>query len=225
MYTMKIKKVSRNEDGTIVYELENGEEKHCLAAIGGISWPLMVEGVLSYYCILAEESISAAQRKEGQRGKLIVVREYEDPDILSSGFSKDLTDYAKLLECSTFYTVTKEFQERDYSADAKLLRDYAYKKQSTVHLEEAPLSDRPDLGLRCINKWTEEGLLKLPEESLLYNQLKNVLREKADQVPQMFNAVNALRFVVCGFDQDNPAKRWDPNWRDKMPKGTWRTVT
>ena len=219
-------KARRRENGIIVHELDNGESKEYLAVRGGLSWPLMAgeKLLLAYYCTIGEELIPAAQRRENQRGKLILLSEYEAPDILSlPEFFTKLTDDAKLFECNTYYAITKEFQGEDYSGYTETFQKFMYEKQITVHLEEAPWADRPDLGIYYINEWTQKGLLELPEGSLVRNQLRMMVAERVNQLPQMFNAVNALRFVVCGFEKykPNPTPK---DWRKNAPKGTWRTV-
>lgn len=217
-------KARRTEEGIIIHELDNGELKKYLAVRGGLSWPLMAENLPGYYCIIGEELIPAAQRRENQRGKLILLSAYEAHDILSlPAFFTNLTDDAELLACNTFYTVTEEFQGKDYGADAEAFQKFMYEKQIPVHLEEAPWADRPDLGIYYINEWTQKGLLELPEGSLVRNQLRMTVAEKVNQLPQMFNAVNALRFVVCGFEKYKPNPTLK-DWRKKVPHGTWRTA-
>jgi len=198
-----IVKSSRTEEGIIIHELNNGDRKQYLAVRGGLSWPLMADKVLpACYCVVGEELINAAQRRENQRGKLILLSEHEAPEILSlPTFFTKLTDDVRLLGCNTFYAVTMEFQGRDYSADTEVFRKFMYEKQIAVHLEEAPWADRPDLGINYINEWIKKGLLELPEGSLVRNQLRMVVAEKIDQLPQTLNAVNALRFVVSGFEK------------------------
>jgi len=208
-----VAKARRTEEGIIVHELDNGEKKQYVAVRGGLSWPLMAEKVLpAYFCIAGEELISVAQRRENQRGRLILLSEYEAPDILSlPSFFTKLTDDAKLLMCNTFYTVTQSFQGEDYSGHAETFRKFVYEKQSGIHLEEAPRADRPDLGLFYSNERMKKGLLELPEGSLVRNQLRTVVAEKVNQLSQTLNAVNALRFVVCGFEKYKPSNT-SSNW-------------
>jgi hypothetical protein len=217
-------KSRRTENGIIIQEHDDGTSKQYVAVRGGLSWPIMEENLPAYYCIIGEELIPAAQRRENQRGKLILLSEYEARDILSlSTFFTKLTDDAKLLECNTFYTITEEFQGKDYSADTEAFRKFMYERQITAHLEEAPWVGRPDLGIYYINEWKKKGLLEFTEGSHARDQLRMVVAEKVNQLPQMFNAANALRFVICGFEKNKPNPT--PNdWRAKAPKGTWRSV-
>jgi len=54
--------------------------------------------------------------------------------------------------------------------------------------------------------------------------LKMVETDKVKQLPQRFNAVNALRFVICGFEKYKPPKPSDSNWRVGMPEGSWKSL-
>jgi len=219
-------KARRREDGIIVHQLDNGGEKQYLAVRGGLSWPVMADklSLPAYYCVVGEELISAAQRKANQRGKLILLSEYEAPDILSlPAFFTKLTDDVKILECSTFYTVTEEFQGEDYSGHAETFRKFVYEKQAAVHLEDPAWVERADLGIFYINEWMRKGLLELPEGSLVRNQLRMVVAEKVNQLPQTLNAVNAFRFVVCGFEKYKP-NMTPEDWRRKIPRGTWKSM-
>jgi len=218
-------KARRREDGIIVHQLDSGGEKQYLAVRGGLSWPLLADKLSpAYFCIAGEELISVAQRRANERGKLILLSEYEASDILSlRAFFTKLTDDVKLLECNIFYTVTKELQGEDYSGHAETFRKFMYEKQAAVHLEDPPWVDRAYLGIFYLNEWMKKGLLELPEESLVRNQLKMVVAEKVNQLPQEFNAVNALRFVVCGFEKYKPNPTPE-DWRKKIPRGTWRSI-
>lgn len=213
-------KARLTEKGIIVHELANGELKEYRAIRGGISWPLMEENLPGYCCIFGEEWV-----RWTEHGKLILLSECEAPDIRTSltTFFTKLTDESRLYRCETFYTVTKEFHGEDHSGYAEAFQKFTYEKEITAHLEEAPWADNPDLGIYHIQAWMGKGLLELPEGSLVREQLRRVENSKVNQVPQMFNAVNALRFVICSFEKYKPTNT-NSNWRSKMRKGTWRSV-
>ena len=98
-----------------------------------------------------------------------------------------------------------------------------YEKQIAVGLEEAPWADEPVLGIYHINSWRKKGLLDLPEERLVYKQLGMVTTDIVNQLPQRLPAVNALRFVISGFQKDrpNPSAK---DWRAKIKHGTWKST-
>jgi hypothetical protein len=139
-----------------------------------------------------------------QKNKFTV--EYEAPDIVTfpTAFFSKLTDDSIQYLCDTFYTVTKEFQGENYSGHSEVFQDFIYEKQIAVGLEEAPWADRPDLGIYHIQSWLGKGLLELPEGSITCNQLRRVANSTVKHLPQTLNAVNALRFVVCGFEKYRP---------------------
>jgi hypothetical protein len=211
----------RTEKGIIVLQSANGETKEYRAIRGGISWPVMEENLPGYYCILGEE-----YSKWTDRGKLILLREHEAPDVLTSlaTFFSKLTDDAKLYLCETFYAVIGELQGEDCSGYAEALQHFMHEKQTAGYLEEAPWADRPDLGLYHIKSWMAKAQLELPEGGLVREQLKMVETDKVKQLPQRYNAVNALRFVVCGFEKYKPSKSSDRNWRAGMPEGSWKSL-
>ncbi len=63
----------------------------------------------------------------------------------------------------------------------------------------------------------------LPEGSIVCNQLMQVANSNVKQLPQTLNAVNTLRFVVCGFEKYRPTNSHS-DWRSKIRQGTWRTA-
>jgi hypothetical protein len=209
-------KSRRTEKGIILLEFDNGETKEYRAIRGGISWPVMAENLPGYYCILGEQ-----YSRWTDRGKLILLREHEATDILTSltTFFAKLTDDAKLYLCETFYAVIGELQGEDNRGYAEALQNSIYEKQTAGSLEDAPWADRPDLGLYHIKSWMGKGLLELPEGSLVREQLKMVETDKVKRLPETLNAVNALRFVVCGFEKYKPSKPSQKDWRDRVPKG------
>jgi hypothetical protein len=220
----KVMKSRRTENGIIIHEHDDGTSKQYVAVRGGLSWPRTEENLPGYYLIMGEELIPAAQRKENQRGKLRVMSEFEAPDIvtsLTSLFTK-LTDDSTLYLCDTFYTVTGKFEGEDYSGYTEAFRKFIYDKKIAAHLEEAPWADRSDLGIDYIQSWRDKCLLEL-EKGILYDQLGKVTNSNVKQIAETFNAVNALRYVVCGFEKYRPTNT-NSNWRSKMRKGTWRSV-
>jgi len=227
----KVIKSRRTEKGIIIHEHDDGSLKQYIAVRGGLTWPTIDKNLLGYFCIYAEELIHVALRKQNQRGRLIFVDEYEEPNILGLNqlYAKAFS-LAIRYRCDIFYAPTKKFQDEDCSRNAKDFRAFIYERQqkfmyeeqTTVLLEEPPWADSVKDGLRYINNWRTNALLDLPEESLVYNQLKNVVGEKVNQIPQTFNAINALSFVVGGFNEYKP--NLDTiDWRKKVKRGTWRT--
>jgi hypothetical protein len=214
-------KARRTDEGIVIHEMDNGESKKFLAVRGGISWPVMDGPLPAYYCILGEEyvGITHFEGQEPQRGKLILLSENEAPDVLALDWLyAKISDDVVRFGCDTFYTVTKELRGEDYSGYVETFQEFMVEKEVRVHLEEAPWADKPDLGMYHIDSWKKKGLLDLPEESLVCKQLEMVTADIVNQLPQRLPAVNALRFVACGFQKDRP-NPGAKNWRAKLPKG------
>lgn len=219
-------KATRTEKGIIIHEHDDGTSKQYVAVRGGISWPLMDGNLPGYYCILGEEHVEIThfEGQESQRAKLILLNEDEALDVLALDWLyAKISDDVVRFGCDTFYTVTKELRGEDYSGYAETFQKFMYEQQVEIGLEEAPWVDRPDLGMYHINSWRKKGLLELPEGSLVREQLRRVESSKVNQVPQVFNAVNALRFVVCGFQKNKPNPT-SKNWRSRIKRGSWRSV-
>ncbi len=217
----KVMRPRRTKEGIIIHELNNGEEKKYLAVRGGLSWPLMAGELPGYFCILGEEWIPVPLRAT-QRGRLILLSEYEAPDIhstLDDLFTR-LIHEAALYFCEIYYTDTGKSQGEDFRSLVADFQRFAYGKENTGRIEQAPWADDPERGLQYVNDWFAKTLLELTEGSIVRDQLKMMGPEKIKQVPQMFNAVNALRFVLCGFQNDKPNPS-PKNWRGEDRGSAW----
>ena len=194
-----------SEKRRIIHEMDNGEKKRYQTVRGGVSWPVMAENLPAYYCIFGEEEMPYEEPRP-MRGKLQFLCEFEAPDIYTSldSFFMKLTDDAVLYLCERLYTVTEEFQGEDYRGYVEAFQGFAYEKGPAGRLEQAPWAERPDLGMYHIKSWIDRGLLKIPDGTLLQEQLRMVRADEVKAIPTRLNAVNALRFVVCGFEKDRP---------------------
>ncbi|MGD0662167.1 MAG: hypothetical protein ABSD38_29270 [Syntrophorhabdales bacterium] len=220
--------IEKTEKGLLVQELENGEKRTYVAVRGGISWPLVPQKLPAYFCIYGEEWREGT-RFEGQekRGRLCFLYEYEAPDtipmLLTSFFTK-IVAAATRYRCRTFYTVTEVSRGEDYREYAAQFRSFVYAKRADVHLQEAPWNEKPDLGIHRIWEWKEKALLEIPEGSLIRAQLQTLQAEELMALPETLNAVNALRFVVYGFEEYKPPKPGRENWRSRVKTGSsWLT--
>lgn len=220
-----VAKATPQPNGAIVVETAEGKKFTCSAVRGGISWPLLSANMPAYYCILGEEWIGGTrfQDQEVPRGRLRLLCEYE-ADIhssLTSLFVK-LTDDTDLCQCSTLYGIIEEYKGDDYKGFPDALNSFIHDKSIGVRLEEAPMAKNPAIGIEHVIDWNTKGLLELPEESLLRQQLRSLKPEDAKDLPERLNAVNALRFVVCGFEKYKPTLTVK-DWRSKIKRGTWRS--
>ena len=219
-------RASKSEKGVIVHESGDGESRREYITIrGAISWPIFGENVPGYYLILGEEYVRHFEGQE-QRGKLYLLSEFVAPDIrmsLDTFFSRIVNDASHLMcNTNTFYAV-KESKGEDCDGYATALQKFAYGKRTSINIEQPPLVDTPDIGMHYIKSWAERGLLSLPKESLVHNQLRAWEPENIKQVILSFAAVNALRFVICGLEVNVPTIT-SSDWRKKIRKGTWRSA-
>lgn len=221
-----VMKATPQPNGTIEIETVEGKKFVCSAIRGGISWPLLPANMPAYYCILGEEWISRTrfQGEEVPRGRLKLLCEYES-DInysLSSLFVR-LTDDTNLCHCSILYGIIEGYQDDHYKGFSDELNNFIHDKGIEVRPEQAPLAENPGIGIQHVINWNAKRLLDFPEESLLRQQLGGLKPEDAKDLAERLNAINALRFVVCGFEKDKPnlaAK----DWRKKLPRGSWRST-
>jgi hypothetical protein len=199
---------AERKGGIIVHTLHNGEQTKYAAIRGGISWPLVSENIPAYYCIVGEEYVPAS-RYEGQsalRGKLHLICEYDAPDIylsLSVFFSR-LTDDITHLLCNDFYGITETYKGEDYQGYVEALQNSTYANKVSVSLQEAPWAEKPDLGIQHIMTWQKKGLLDIPTDSILYDQIKQLQPGDLKQI-ETLQAVNAFRFVISAFEKYRPS--------------------
>jgi hypothetical protein len=117
------------------------------------------------------------------------------------------------------YGAMEKFQGEDFSEHTKFFQDYVYNKGASLRLEHPPLADNLGLSVDTINTWKRKGPLEIPESSIVKTQMGMAQTTDLNQLPKEFNAVNALRLGVCGFNAFPPPNSRDRNWRDRVPKG------
>jgi hypothetical protein len=160
------------------------------------------------------EEYRPGKRFEGQeklRGKLLLLSEGRSEKPYPQDLYRLLTDgCASFLGTSVYTDLGNE-----HEGNAALFREWMYENSSRVTLYDAPYRGNFAFGISIIGKWFDEGLLELPEDSLVRKQLKQLTAgdfEEGDVEVRYF-AVNALRFVVAAFDKA-PARDftgWQPD--------------
>jgi hypothetical protein len=218
-------KATPQPNGTIEIETVEGKKFVCSAIRGGISWPLLSKDMPAYYCILGEEWTDRTrfQGQEAFRGKLKFLCEYEAINYSLGSLFVRLTDDIRLSHCSTIYGIIEADQDDRYKGFPNELYKVVHDKDISVVPEQAPFAENPNIAIPHLIDWYAKGLLDLPEESLLRQQLKGLKPEDAKDVAERLNAVNAGRFVVCGFERDRPNLR-SKDWRKRVKRGSWRSV-
>jgi hypothetical protein len=203
---MKVIKAETQKD-VVIHTLDDETQLSYTAIRGSLSWPQLSENVPAYYCIVGEEFIPRPLY-EGQvraRGRLRLIAEYAASDIYLSlsGFFSRLTDDTKLLLCRDLYGVTETYQGEQYEGYVEALQKYAHENKVSLSIYEAPWAEKPDIGILHIMNWQKQGLLDIPSDSILYQQMKQ-LRPEDLKRPEGLNAINAFRFVVSAFEKQKP---------------------
>ena len=192
-------RAERADNGLVTHVVatENGERNikyHDIRA--GLSWPTgMAQG---YYCILGEEYKDFHRFDGGKRrGELRLLVEYEYNGISMNDLFANLTDDTAMLECRSIYTNTGEA----FQGQVESYREFCNKTGArTGNLTQAPYVDNFLLGISWIQDRIKEGLLPIPETSVIYSQLKTITKAELAEVPEeKFPAINGLRFVVGAF--------------------------
>jgi len=169
----------------------------------GLSWPS--PNSPGFYILIGEEYLEESRYGSKSRGKLQVFAEKNYQSLFLDGLFKALTDDCALYHCGKIYTDLP--MEEDDNGEASLYREYAYLNHIPLgRLEEAPYSDNFALGVSLIKRWQENGLLVLPEDSLVRRELKILTKEDLADKPEIrFPAINALRFVISAFEKFKPS--------------------
>ena len=196
-------KARMTEKGIIVHELKDGMTRQYITIRCGISWPVFGENIPGYYLILGEEYRRHFQGDE-QRGKLRLLSEFAAPDIrmsLDTFFSRIVND-AEHYVCKTFYAI-RESKGEDCDGYATEFQKFAYKRGISCNIQQPPWADTPG--------------------TIVHDQVRGWEPENIKQALLTFPAVNALRFVICGLEANVPTIS-DPDWRKKLPQGSWRSA-
>jgi len=175
-----------------------GEENVLFSDIrAGLVWPTV--SAPGYYVILGQYD----QPASSGRRPLRFFAEGEDA-LLQALFQK-LTDDGKKHNAAVIYgdrsQVNMPFLE---SFDLHIKENV----MGRYRLLQAPFSENLQYGVNLIRQHAKERLLEISKSSILYNQLRSLNVEDLSEEGK-FYAVNALRYVVCGYEKsvDPPPMR------------------
>ena len=200
-------------NGVITHKDASGEIFRYRAVLGGLSWPCAEAS--GFYVILGEEwrGSTIYEGREGEKGKLILLKEQEIESPLLNELLPRITDDCTQFACQKVYTDLSE----DFEGYAEFYLRYIYDKNLNYgRLHDAPYSDTTNfvLGIAIIKNWLKDVLLELPPDSLTRNQLRELSDEDLKGSPEVkFPAVNALRHAVSAFYKFSPSNLigWTPN--------------
>ena len=195
-------RATKDMSGSIAlkFEEEDGKQKEiCFSCIRcGVSWK--IAGYSGYYCVLG--LLNGA--KVGDPGSLLFLREGEK-DLLED-LTKAMINEAEVLRFSEIFTdgESPEWHGMNISA-GKLIHENNNRKNSNrqyLRLLPAPFAKDFHLGRDLIRTWGRNGALKIPKDSILYEQIIKPDDEKSTEGPKHeLYRVNALRYVAMAFEK------------------------
>ena len=188
---------------------------------GGLSWPTATSP--AYYCIWGEpflEHIDTSSTTR-PRGRLVLFAEKELASFSLSEFFMKLTDDTSLYLCEDVYADLNE----EFSGYKESFRNYSNKEKiKSGSIKQAPYSDNFLLGLSFITDWQKSNLLDLPQNSVLYRQLKNIKSDDLKDSPECkYYAINALRYAIAAFEK-YPTSHYNLSLtiRSFMGRSSWK---
>ena len=207
MITYDIIKATEKKHRIIHHEVRTGDGSIKTIKYSGIRaglcWPTITSP--GYFCIFGEEwhKVGKDELREN-RGKLHLLAEGESDSLSLNDLFSKLTGAAQKLHCGDIHI---KWDEESYSFEGAFW-EYTRKHDihsDTGHLYPAPHSDNIILGISWVQEWLKAGLLDIPEQSIVYGQLKKISKlDLEDALEKKFYAVNGLRYAVSAFQEDPP---------------------
>ena len=193
----------KREDFSIVLKIEDPvtrepQEKYYSAIRMGLHWPTAE----SPACFVI---IAQAYPVSDTRGRREVIAEYVSESIGMSGFYRQIIHYAQELYCTRLYAVLPDDRyECGYLQD---LEEYSWRKECFLSIDES-LVDNFFLSVSRIRDSIDSGNLVIPENSVVYEQLREFTREDLQDNPEeRFHYVDALGHVLDGFYRHPPVNQ------------------
>ncbi len=210
-------KCERRPNGIVIHHVASKDGETRIVKYSdvraGLSWPQA--SAPAYYCMLGEEFLTEEEGIQKQKGGLRWFAEYEFPGLSLNDFFAKLTDDCVQFGCHKIYTDMGE-NCRDFVIE---FGDYVREKSIRQgDLDPAPFVDNFFLGVSIIEDWTRTKRLELPQDTIVYEQLKRITKPDLEESPELiFYAVNALCFVVAAFHKYRPYH--SPKRRPRMDLG------
>ena len=122
-----------------------------------------------YFLILGEEAIDELYFDQSARGVLRILGEYENSTLSLNDFLNRLTDSLSLHSATIIYS---DLRKKEYS---DLFYEYQDKlKLNHLSLIGAPFCENFRLGMSITQDWIDQGLVRIPKTSLVWNQLETL---------------------------------------------------
>ena len=165
------------------FHYEDGETELFKKVLAGLAWPTLKES--AYFCIFAKGE------KKNQFGKepLIHVFELDDDGSIDCFFEEVKKNVERFLVSSVFCLAEG---------------NPFFLKHGNIctYLEPNGAKDF-SYGLTVIKAWSKASAIQTMEGSILRAQLGTLRESDLKEVQERFNAINALRYVVSGFERDS----------------------
>ena len=81
-------------------------------------------------------------------------------------------------------------------------------------MDEAPFWENPGVGIGILDDWEKQSLLEIPEDTVLFEQMKHIQDIDIANMSERFFAVKALCFVVGKFQIDG-GSNCQPGYRPR----------
>jgi len=134
------------------------------------------------------------QFKNVELHSLIQVFELEDTEGSINNFFKKVKEEAKrFMVHLTWGSAEKSYFDKFDSVHYLILReptgalDFSY-------------------GLEVIKAWNKSAGIQTMENSILRSQLASLRESELKEAPEKFNAINGMRYAVCGFDDEKEGR-------------------
>ena len=166
---------------------------------GGLAWPTFKAP--AYFCIFAQ------QEKKNQFGKRPLIQVFEAEDV-----ERSIND---------FFSEVKEVAERFivHLIWSGIKGNAYFEKFHSKHyyiLNEPTGAEDFGYGLEVVKAWSKDGGIQTMDNSILRSQLASLRESELKEAPDKFNAINGLRYAVCGFDDEKERRYYYPAFLEKV---------
>lgn len=188
---------SRTEKGAVVLEVETGgvaQKWIYRDTRGAFVWE-----PIPYYVILGELAPSNFDAPNDKRGPFYILDEHESSSLSLNDFFSRFTDSLSLLCTNDIYG---DLKKKEYS---DLFYSYQDKMRLNLSLIAAPFFDNFRIAMSQTQDTINDGLLRIPKGSLVWNQLEIFNPSDIENEPERrFHRLRALAFGICGFLKFKP---------------------
>lgn len=187
----------------LTYAAPNGTEikKRYAAIRGGIAWPTATNP--AYAVIIGQEYSGTFEPNEidPPQGKKVLLAEVQTSSLnLEAHFYLKLADLSGQLLCEDFYYAVPPGVDLYNDSPYFDFSTYCRRRNCSARLQEAPDADNLAIGVSRVVQELSRGNLDIPEDAIVYQELKSLTREDLAQSPDTLSyAFNALRHVIGSF--------------------------